>query len=59
MKQSQIDAVKRYRAKALDRITIEVKKGFKDKWKQEAEKRGMSLQGFIKYAVDLCIQNKD
>lgn len=41
----------RYNAKAYDRISLFMPKGEKDKLKQEAEARGMSLNGLINAAI--------
>lgn len=45
--QAQIRATQKYNKKAYDRIQIRVKKGEAEKIKAYAEKKGMSLNGYI------------
>ena len=52
MGKSQTKAKNKYNAKAYDRISVTVKKGMKDEWKSEAEKKGLSLNAFIEKAVN-------
>lgn len=42
----------RYNKKTYDAIIIRVKKGTKERWKAEADKRGESLNLFIANAVE-------
>ena len=51
MGKSSTKAKNKYNAKAYDRISVTVKKGTKDEWKSEAEKKGLSLNAFIEQAV--------
>lgn len=51
MSRTSAEVKNRYNAKAYDRIALFVQKGEKDKLKQEAEARGMSLNGLINAAV--------
>lgn len=51
MGKSQTKAKNKYNEKTYDRIPIVVKKGVKDIWKSEAERQGLSLNGFICKAV--------
>jgi hypothetical protein len=52
MGKSQTKAKNKYNAKAYDRISVTVKKGVKEEWKSEAEKRGLSLNAFIDKAIN-------
>ena len=45
------ESIRKYKAKAYDRIGLEVPKGEKDKIKAHAEQRGESVNGFIKRAI--------
>lgn len=45
--QAQIRATQKYNKKAYDRIQIRVKKGEAEKIKAYAEKKGMSINGYI------------
>lgn len=55
MGNSQTKAKNKYNAKAYDRISLSIKKGKKEKWREEAEKQGLSLNAFIEQAVNLLI----
>lgn len=44
---AQMKATRKYREKAYDRIEIQPKKGAKERYQREAEKRGISLTQFI------------
>ena len=50
--ESQIAAVKRYRAKTYDTIGFDVPKGKRDEYKQKAELLGMSLAKFLTNAAE-------
>ena len=53
MRQSQIDAVNRYAAKAYDRVSLFVKKGRKDDLKAHAARfDNGSVNAFINRAID-------
>ena len=54
---SQIAASIRYRDKNLDRIEFTVKKGKKNEYKLEAEKRGLNLMEMIRNSIDEFIVN--
>ena len=58
--QAKIKANRRYDQKTYERIGILVKKkdNKRDEWKAEAEKRGMSLSGFLYGCVEYVIKNK-
>lgn len=45
-------ANKKWDQKALESITIQVRKGTRDAWKGYAEKMGLSLAGLIREAVE-------
>ena len=44
---SQMKATNKYRSKSYDQINITAKKGMKDVYKTQAEKRGLSLNAYI------------
>ena len=52
MGNSQTKAKNKYNAKVYDRISLSIKKGKKDEWREEAEKQGLSLNAFIEQAVN-------
>ena len=47
----------KYRGKAYDRISFDVKKGTRDIWKQAAAARGLGQNEMIRLSVDEYIQN--
>lgn len=49
----------RYNKKAYDTIIIRVKKGTKERWRTEADKRGESLNLFISNAVENIVRGSD
>lgn len=53
--QARINANDRYNKKVYESIGFRVHKGTRDLWKQEAEKRGLSLAGLIVKAVEAYI----
>lgn len=57
IKESQLMAVARYRAKNYETIAIDVKKGKREYYKAEAAKRGLSLAAFIQTAVEKYIDD--
>lgn len=59
MGKSQTKAKNKYNEKAYDRIPLVVKKGVKDIWKSEAERQGLSLNGFICNAVSQYIEQHE
>lgn len=44
---AQMEATNKYRAKSYDQINVTVKKGMKEEYKAQAEKKGMSLNAYI------------
>lgn len=56
--ESQRKAVAKYNAKAYDEIKVRVKKGSKATIQAHADRRGESLNGFIKRAIDETIQRE-
>ena len=57
---AQIDATARYKAKTYSRIPLDVKKEYHEYLKGIAQEHGMSLNGFIKEAIDeKCNHVKD
>ena len=55
--QAKILAQMRYNAKTYDRMTLEVKKGMKDFYKQQAKSRGIGLMELFRRGADEYIQN--
>lgn len=55
--QSQLRANAKYRAKAYDTLTIQLKKGKRDCYKKAADDRGLSLAGLFRTAVEEYLQN--
>ena len=53
---SKRKANRKWREKAYDKICLQYPKGTRDAWKQEAERRGMSLAGFILAAVKFFLR---
>lgn len=56
-KTSRNQAIMRYRDKTYERIVLDVKKGKKDFYKEEAEKRNLSLAMLIQKGVEEYIKN--
>ena len=57
---AQINATARYKAKAYSRIPLDVKKEYHEYLKGVAQEHGMSVNGFIKEAIDeKCNNVKD
>lgn len=57
MSKTSAEVKNRYNAKAYDRISYSVKKGDKERYSQEAKKRGMSLNAFISMCVEQYIKH--
>ena len=55
--QAKILAQMRYNAKTYDRMTLEVKKGMKDFYKQQAKSRGIGLMELFRRGADEYIAN--
>ena len=53
---AQKKAQKNYR-ETVEQLAIEVKKGVRDEWRQEATIRGKTLKGLIQSGVDEYIAN--
>lgn len=49
---AQIRAKDKYRAKAYDRIELQVPKGTRDRWRALAEREGKSLTAYIVSRVE-------
>lgn len=45
--EAQKRATIKYKAKTYDRVELQIKKGMKDIYKAQAEKRGLSLNAYI------------
>lgn len=56
--ESQRKAVAKYNAKTYDEIKVRVKKGSKATIQAHADRKGESLNGFIKRAIDETIQRE-
>lgn len=56
---SQTEASAKYNKKAYDEIKIRVKKGNKEKIKEYAESKGMSLNGFINKLISENMEQDD
>lgn len=54
--EAQKNATLKYRDKAYDRIEFNVKKGNKETYKEQAAKRGMSLQAYIISLIEKDMQ---
>lgn len=50
--EAQIRAAVKYRAKAYDRIELQVPKGTRDRWRALAEQEGKSLTAYIVSRVE-------
>lgn len=57
MGKSQTKAKNKYNTNVYDRISISVRKGMKEEWQAEAEKRGESLTEYISNAIDMRIKS--
>ena len=49
---AQMRATRKYRAKAYDRIELQVPKGTRDRWRALAEQEGKSLTAYIVSRVE-------
>ena len=54
---SQILAQMRYNAKTYDRLEIQLKKGTKENYRQQASERGIGLMELFRRGADEYIQN--
>lgn len=54
---SRLLANARYHEKAYDRICVDLKKGKREYYKEEAEKRGLSLAMLIQKGVEEYLHN--
>lgn len=50
--EAQMKATRKYRAKAYDRIELQVPKGTRDRWRALAEQEGKSLTAYIVSRVE-------
>lgn len=51
-------ATMKYKEKTYERIVVDVKKGLRDVYKAQAEKRGMSLAAYIQYLIERDMENE-
>ncbi len=49
---AQKRATIKYKTNNYERLVMDVKKGMKDIYKNQAEKKGMSLAGYIQYLIE-------
>lgn len=54
---SKRKADKKWRKANYERVCIDVHKGVRARWREEAEKRGLSLAGLIVAAVEKYLSN--
>lgn len=59
MGNSATKAKNKYNKEHYSRIALDVKKETKELWQHEAERRNMSLNAFIQYAVGKCLEEKN
>lgn len=57
MSTARTRANRRYNEKTYDQIKIQAKKGVRAQWREEAEKRGLSLASFIMAAVAYYVEH--
>lgn len=55
---AQMQATNKYRSKAYDQINITVKKGMKDIYKMQAEKKGMSLNAYFIHLIEKDMEDE-
>lgn len=58
LSESQRKANEKWRKANYERLCVDIRKGTRNRWKQEAEKRGLSLAGLIVSAVEKYIAEK-
>lgn len=58
MGSSATKAKYKYNKEHYSRIALDVKKETKQLWQEEAERRNMSLNAFIQYAVGKCLETE-
>jgi len=51
------NAIKKYIAEKTDDIRLRVPKGTKDRWKEYAESKGISMTKFVVQVVEEAIEN--
>lgn len=54
--EAQKKATMKYKAKAYDRLELQLKKGTKDIYRKHAEKKGMSLNSYFIYLIEQDMQ---
>ena len=54
---SQKLAVMKYREKTYERLVVDLKKGKRDYYKQEAARRGLSLSMLVQKSIEEYLQN--
>lgn len=57
--EAQKRATMKYNAKAYDRLELQLKKGMKAEWKEQAAKHGMSLNAYIAHLVEQDKKNAE
>lgn len=58
MGKSATKAKNKYNATNYDRVGLMLPKGIKEQWQEEAERRNMSLNAFIQFAVGKCLETE-
>lgn len=56
--EAQKRATIKYKAKTYDRVELQIKKGMKDIYKAQAEKRGLSLNAYIVSLIEKDMEGK-
>ncbi len=50
--EAQKRATIKYKEKAYEKLTLDLKKGTKEIWKAQAQKKDMTLTAYIKYLIE-------
>lgn len=56
--EAQKRATIKYKAKTYDRVELQIKKGMKDIYKAQAEKRGLSLNAYIVSLIEKDMEDE-
>lgn len=57
--ESNKNAIKKYIAEKTDEVRLRVPKGTKDRWKEYAEAKGISLTKYVVQAVEQAMENDE
>lgn len=55
--EAQKNATRKYIAKTYDRLELQLKKGAKEQYRQQAEKHGLSLNAYIISLIEKDMKN--